>query len=132
MGWAIANHMRGALVGDALQMALGRRQPTLGLMRHSDRGSQYASIEYQAALKKMGIIVSMSRKGNCWDNAVMERFFGSLKSERTDQMNYQTREEAKSDVIDYIEMFYNSQRLHSTLGYVTPLQFEQNKLFLLN
>lgn len=128
VGWAIASHMREELIGDALQMALGRRQPAIGLMHHSDRGSQYASSDYQAMLKIAGIIVSMSRKGNCWDNAVMERFFGSLKSERTDQINYLTREEAKLDVIDYIEMFYNSQRLHSTLGYVTPLQFEQNKI----
>lgn len=126
VGWAIAQHMRGELIGDALQMALGRRRPQKGLTHHSDRGSQYASADYQAALKSAGIIVSMSRKGNCWDNAVMERFFGSLKSERTDQIIYSTREEAKLDIIDYIEMFYNSQRLHSTLGYVTPLQFEKN------
>jgi putative transposase len=126
VGWAIARHMRGELISDALRMALGRRRPDRGLMHHSDRGSQYASADYQAALKSAGIIISMSRKGNCWDNAVMERFFGSLKSERTDQIIYSTREEAKLDIIDYIEMFYNSQRLHSTLGYVTPLQFEQN------
>src|ERR1700688_3813632 len=106
-------------------MALDRRQPALGLMHHSDRGSQYASDEYQETLKEMGIIVSMSRKGNCWDNAVMERFFGSLKSERTDSENYLTREQAKADVIDYIEMFYNSQRLHSTLNYISPMQFEK-------
>jgi putative transposase len=128
VGWAIASHMREKLIGDALQMAFGRRQPEAGLLHHSDRGSQYASCDYQNALKKMGVVVSMSRKGNCWDNAVMERFFGSLKSERTDQMNYLTREEAKADIINYIEMFYNSQRLHSTLGYLTPLQFEQNKI----
>lgn len=124
-GWAMANHMREELIGDALQMALCRRQPAPGLMHHSDRGSQYASDDYQTKLINAGIIVSMSRKGDCWDNAVMERFFGSLKSERTDHIKYITREEAKLDVIDYIEMFYNSQRLHSTLGYVTPLQFEQ-------
>jgi len=126
VGWAIERHMRKELINDALHMALGRRRPGDGLMHHSDRGSQYASADYQAALKSAGIIVSMSRSGNCWDNAVMERFFGSLKSERTDQITYSTREEAKSDIIDYIEMFYNSQRLHSTLGYVTPLQFEQS------
>lgn len=127
VGWAIASHMRTELIGDALQMALGRRRPAFGLMHHSDRGSQYAGDDYQTMLKKSGIIVSMSRKGNCWDNAVMERFFGSLKSERTDQINYLTREEAKLDVIDYIEMFYNSRRLHSTLGYITPVQFEQKE-----
>lgn len=125
IGWALAEHMREALVEDALQMALARRNPPAGLLHHSDRGVQYASSAYQACLKQAGIVVSMSRKGNCWDNSVMERFFGSLKSERTDHMIYYTREEAKADVIDYIEMFYNSQRLHSSLGYVTPLQFEK-------
>lgn len=131
VGWSIAEHMREKLIRDALDMALGRRQPAVGLLHHSDRGCQYASHAYQAMLKEAGIIVSMSRKGNCWDNSVMERFFGSLKSERTDHINYLTREEAKLDVIDYIEMFYNSKRLHSTLGYVTPLQFEQKNSFLL-
>jgi len=126
VGWSMANHMKEDLVIDALQMALGRRKPRMGLIHHSDRGSQYASNKYQTKLKQMGIVVSMSRKGNCWDNAVMERFFGSLKSERTDKMKYLTRREAISDVVDYIEVFYNSQRLHSTLGYVTPLQYEQN------
>ena len=132
VGWKLANHMREELVEDALKMATGRRNPAPGLLHHSDRGSQYADGNYQKALKNAGIKVSMSRRGNCWDNSVMERFFGSLKAERTDHMNYLTREEAKADVIDYIEMFYNSQRLHSTLGYVTPLQFEKNNLFLLN
>jgi putative transposase len=132
VGWEIANHMREELVEDALKMAVGRRKPQPGLLHHSDRGSQYADGDYQKALKNAGIKVSMSRRGNCWDNSVMERFFGSLKSERTDHINYLTREEAKADVIDYIEMFYNSQRLHSTLGYVTPLQYEKNNSFLLN
>lgn len=126
IGWSISNHMREELVEDALQMALSRRKPMPGLLHHSDRGSQYASLGYQRYLNKEGIIVSMSRKGNCWDNAVMERFFGSLKSERTDNRSYDTRKEAKDDIIDYIEMFYNSKRLHSTLGYVTPLDFENN------
>lgn len=130
IGWAMANHMREALVNEALQMALGRRQPQRGLLHHSDRGVQYASDNYQSALKAVGITVSMSRKGNCWDNSVMERFFGSLKSECTDNKMYKTREEAKADIIDYIEMFYNSKRLHSTLDYVTPMQFENQ--FLLN
>jgi putative transposase len=126
VGWAMAEHMREELIEEALKMALGRRNPEAGLMHHSDRGVQYASADYQAALKKAGIIVSMSRKGNCWDNSVMERFFGSLKSERTDNVKYFTRAQAKSDVIDYIEMFYNSRRLHSTLGYVSPIEFENN------
>jgi putative transposase len=118
IGWAIANHMRETLINDALQMSLGRRQPEQGLLHHSDRGVQYASDDYQATLKAAGIIVSMSRKGNCWDNSVMERFWGSLKSERTDGKIYYTRESAKADVINYFEMFYNSKRLHSSLGYV--------------
>lgn len=125
VGWALADHMREELVEDALRMALGRRRPSQGLLHHSDRGVQYASRAYQVCLQEAGIVVSMSRKGNCWDNSIMERFFGSLKSERTDHIIYHSREEAKADVIDYIEMFYNSQRLHSSLGYVTPLMFEQ-------
>jgi putative transposase len=125
VGWSIANHMKEGLVHDALLMAMGRRMPTGELMHHSDRGCQYASKDYRDLLKQYGIMISMSRKGNCWDNAVMERFFGSLKSERTDNKIYLTREQAKADVIDYIEMFYNSQRLHSTLGYMSPMQYEK-------
>lgn len=124
VGWSIADHMRTELIREALLMALGRRQPGGDLLHHSDRGSQYASVDYQQLLKQKGIQVSMSRKGNCWDNSVMERFFGSLKSERTDGQHYLTRQQAKTDVIDYIEMFYNSQRLHSTLNYMSPVQFE--------
>jgi putative transposase len=130
VGWAINTHMRESLVQDALQMAISRQQPGDSLMHHSDSGIQYASKNYQATLKAHSITVSMSRKGNCWDNSVMERFFGSLKSERTDHITYKTRQEAKSDIIDYIEMFYNSRRLHSSLSYVSPMQFE--KQFLLN
>lgn len=130
VGWAIASHMRETLVNEALQMALGRRKPERGLVHHSDRGVQYASHDYQATLRAAGIIVSMSRKSNCWDNAVMERFWGSLKSERTEGKIYTTQEEAKADVINYIEMFYNCHRLHSTLNYVSPMQFENE--FLLN
>lgn len=126
VGWAIDSHMKTSLITDALKMALGRRDPKRGLLHHSDRGSQYASSAYQDFLDSAGITVSMSRKGNCWDNAVMERFFGSLKSERTDNKIYLTRNEAKIDVIDYIEMFYNSIRLHSTLNYLSPVQFERN------
>ena len=131
VGWSIAAHMRTELISSALTMALGRRQPKEGLLHHSDRGCQYASAAYREQLRQQGIRVSMSRKGNCWDNAPMERFFGSLKSERTDDRIYYTREQAKADVIDYIEMFYNSQRLHSTLGYVSPMQFEKQNQFSL-
>ena len=131
VGWAMADHMREALIQDALQMALARRHPEPGLLHHSDRGVQYASDHYRATLKSAGILVSMSRSGNCWDNAVMERVWGSLKSERTDGKMYTTREEGKKEVIDYFEMFYNSIRLHSTLGYKSPMQFE-NEFLLKN
>jgi transposase InsO family protein len=126
VGWSIAEKMEEKLVRDALLMALGRRCPRDELMHHSDRGSQYASENYQRLLKRHEIKVSMSRKGNCWDNAVMERFFGSLKSERINHKSYKTREDARKDVIDYIEMFYNSRRLHSTLNYKTPMKYEEN------
>jgi putative transposase len=125
VGWAIDSHMKETLVSNALRMALGRRCPQAGLLHHSDRGVQYASTNYQALLSSEGITVSMSGKGDCWDNAVMERFWGSLKSECTDNTIYATRLDAKADVIDYIEMFYNSTRLHSTLGYISPIQFEE-------
>lgn len=125
VGWAMAEHMRGSLVSDALRMALYRRKPKAGLLQHSDQGVQYASHAYQALLKSHGMIVSMSRRGNCWDNAVMERFWGSLKSERTDGQVYLSRHEAKNDVLDYIEIYYNNRRLHSSLGYMTPVQFER-------
>lgn len=124
VGWAMDNNMRTSLVEKALSMALGRRKNINGLMHHSDRGSQYTCHNFQSLLSRSNITVSMSRKGNCWDNAVMERFWGSLKSERTDHKKYKTRKEAKNDVIDYVEMFYNSKRIHATLGYVSPLQFE--------
>jgi transposase InsO family protein len=124
VGWALAEHMRLDLVSDALLMAVWRRKPPAGLIHHSDRGSQYACHAYQALLAEHGFVCSMSRKGNCWDNAPVERFFGSLKRERTDLRIYATREEMRADVIDYIEMFYNSQRRHSYLGYTSPMQFE--------
>jgi putative transposase len=125
VGWSLKSHMGEGLVRSAFLMALGRRNPHSGLLHHSDRGCQYASKDYQHLLSQHGVIASMSRKGNCWDNAVMERFFGSLKSERTDNKIYLTKEEAKADVIDYIEMFYNSERLHSTLDYLTPMEYEK-------
>lgn len=127
VGWATASTMHTELIANALELALERRQPISNLMHHSDRGSQYASQYYQELLEKFGITVSMSRKGNCWDNAVMERFFGSLKSERTDDITYFTRRQAKNDVIEYIEMFYNTDRLHSTLGYLSPAMFEKQQ-----
>jgi putative transposase len=119
------HHMDTTLVQDAWQMALGRRSPSAGLMHHSDRGSQYASHAYQAMLADQGIVCSMSEKGECLDNAVAERFFGSLKREWTSYGYYATRQEARDDIIDYIEMFYNSRRKHSYLGYVSPNKYEQ-------
>jgi putative transposase len=129
VGWSISNRMSKKLVMDALRMAIWRRRPAPGLMFHSDRGSQYCSNDFQKMLKVHGMISSMSRKGNCWDNSVAESFFGSLKTERVFFTSYKTREEAKRDIIDYIEMFYNSNRRHSYLGYVSPKEFE--KLWLL-
>lgn len=125
VGWSMDTSMTRKLVMDALLMAVWRRKPGKGLILHSDRGSQYCSIEYQNILRQHGIVCSMSRKGNCWDNAVMERFFHSLKSEQVYFMNYQTPEEAKKDIVDYIEMFYNSNRSHSYLGYLSPNEYER-------
>ncbi len=132
VGWALEEHMREDLVSHALTMAIKERRPYVELTHHSDRGSQYASAHYQALLRQSGMIVSMSRKGNCWDNAVMERFFGSLKTERTDRKKYLSRAHAKADVIDYIENFYNRERLHSTLNYMSPVQYEKINWSLFN
>jgi transposase InsO family protein len=125
VGWSLSSRMKVDLVRDALLMAIWRRKPGRGLIHHSDRGSQYACHEYQDILEEHGMIPSMSRKGDCWDNAVIERFFRSLKSERTNHRRYLTREAARQDVINYIEMFYNSRRLHSYLGYVSPAEYEK-------
>ena len=114
-------------VVDALGMALASRCPGAGLLAHSDRGSQYASEHYQQELTKHGIRCSMSRRGNCWDNAPMESFFASLKKELVHHVKYATRAEAKSSLFEYIEVFYNRERRHSALGYVTPTQFEGNE-----
>jgi transposase InsO family protein len=122
VGWAMADHMRADLALSALEMAVGRRQPSSGLIHHSDRGSQYASRVYRQRLEKYQMVASMSRKGDCWDNAVMERFFGSLKSEWLAGQRYLNREQARQDIVQYIEMEYNSDRLHSSLGYITPQQ----------
>jgi putative transposase len=132
VGWSMNSRMTADLTRDALTMAIVRRRPALGLLHHSDRGSQYAGHDYQALLANHGMLCSMSRKGDCYDNAVVERFFGSLKTERTDHGHYSTREQAKGEVIDYIEMFYNSYRKHSYLGYVSPNQFEASAKMLLN
>jgi transposase InsO family protein len=125
VGWAMAPNMPAELVCTALQMAIAQRQPEPGLIIHSDRGSQYASHEYRDLLERTGLQGSMSRKGNCWDNAVMERFFLNLKMERVWQQDYANHEEAIRDVTDYIVNFYNSQRLHSTLGNLPPNVYER-------
>jgi len=124
VGWAMSNRLETFLVKEALSMAYWRRKPEKGLIHHSDRGSQYGGSEYQKLLKQYGMICSMSRKGDCWDNAVVESFFHSLKTEWISDIIYRTRESARSDAIRYIEMFYNSHRLHSFLGYKTPNAFE--------
>ena len=123
VGWSIKPRMTTDIVIDALAMAWFRRKPAPGLIHHSDRGSQYASHAFQAQLKEYGIICSMSRKGNCWDNAPTESFFNSLKNERVHGTRYGTRAEAAADLFDYIEPFYNRRRRHSTLGYASPVKF---------
>lgn len=125
VGWSISPRMTATLVCDALTMAIWQRRPKAGLIVHSDRGSQYASLAYRQLLEKHGFVGSMSRKGNCWDNAVAESFFGSLKQERVQWRHYQTRYEAQQDVLNYISIFYNEQRLHSYLGYCSPNQYER-------
>ena len=113
------------LVMDALRIAQGRRRPGPGLLHHSDRGSQYASADYQALLASYGMRSSMSRKGDCWDNAPMESFFATLKKELIHQRRFRTREEARRGIFEYIEVFYNRERLHSSLGYVSPAEYER-------
>lgn len=128
VGWSMSSRMKAKLVCDALQMALWRRRAAAGLIHHSDRGSQYASKLFRRLLKAHGILGSMSRKGDCWDNAVVESFFGSLKQELVQWRNYQTRYEAQQDILEYIAVFYNGSRLHSYLGYMSPNDFERQLL----
>lgn len=125
VGWSMAPTLERSLVLEALTAALHQRHPAPGLVLHSDRGSQYASAEYQALLTQHGLVPSMSRKGNCWDNAPMESFFHSLKSECFPAYQFQTRAEARQAIFTFIEVWYNRQRLHSTLGYQTPEMYER-------
>ncbi len=125
VGWAMDQHMKTSLCVSALQMAFWQRKPEPGLLHHSDRGSQYASQEYRQHLDIMQMDQSMSRKGNCWDNAPTERFFRSLKYEQLNYEKFKTREEAKLSIIDYLA-FYNGRRSHSKLGNLSPKQFEHN------
>jgi len=126
VGWAMADHMDSRLVVDALELAVQRRLPEEGLLSHSDRGSQYASAHYQALLARHGLTCSMSRKADCWDNAPMESFFASLKKELVHGADFATRAEARAAIFEYIEVFYNNQRRHSSLGYLSPAEYEQS------
>jgi len=127
VGWAMAEHVESRLVVDALEMAVQRRLPHEGLLAHSDRGSQYASEHYQRLLAKHGIACSMSRRADCWDNAPMESFFASLKKELVHDADFTTRAEARAALFEYIAVFYNGQRRHSSLGYVSPAEYEQSE-----
>jgi putative transposase len=132
VGWAMRADLTAQLAVDALAMATTNRRPPVGLLHHSDRGSQYCSHLYQHQLTQHQMVVSMSRKGDCYDNAAMESFFGTLKSERVERQIYATRAEARQDIFAYIEGFYNRKRRHSTLGYVSPLEFENSHDLWLN
>jgi putative transposase len=125
VGWSMASTLHSTIVIDALSMAIDQRGPTPGLVHHSDRGVQYASAEFRAVLDAHGFVASMSRKGNCYDNAAKESFFHTLKTELVNHEHYRTRDEARASVFNYIEEFYNRQRIHSTLGYLSPVDFER-------
>jgi putative transposase len=125
VGWSMQASMTSQLVVDALMMAVWRRGKPVSLLHHSDQGSQYTSAHFQGLLQEQGITCSMSRAGEVWDNSAMESFFSSLKTERTARKVYRTRDQARADVFDYIERFYNPRRRHSTLGYLSPVQFEE-------
>jgi putative transposase len=125
VGWSMHASMTSQMLADALMMAVWRRGRPIELLHHSDQGSQYTSEHFQELLKEQGITCSMSRAGEVWDNSAMENFFSSLKTERTARKVYRSREQARADAFDYIERFYNPRRRHSTLGYVSPIEFEK-------
>lgn len=125
VGWSMPSRMTSDLVGNALQMAVQRELPEAGLLCHSDRGSQYASRSYQQQLARHGITCSMSRRGDCWDNAPMESFFATLKKELIHHERYATRQQARQRIFEYIEVFYNRVRRHSGLGYMSPAEFDR-------
>ncbi len=131
VGWAMAPHRQESLVEAALWMALNRRRPVEELLHHSDRGSQYSSLAYQSVLAQFQIQVSMSRKGDCYDNAMMESFFGSLKTECVHRCAYQSHLEARLSIFEWIEVFYNRQRRHSSLAYLSPVAYEQRQACVL-
>jgi len=126
IGWSMGTSLKSSLVKDALRMALDRRGKVDGVLYHSDRGVQYASSDYQKMLDQENLICSMSRKGNCWDNAVAESFFKTLKVECVYRQRIQTREQARQMIFEYIEVFYNRQRIHSTLDYQSPVDYEND------
>ncbi len=128
VGWAMADHMRAELVVDALQMALARRRPAPGLIWHSDQGSQFVSLAFGQQARAAGIAQSMGSRGDCWDNAVAESFFATIKKELIHRRSWPTRAELSTEVFDYIETFYNRQRRHSTLGQLSPVEFETSTL----
>lgn len=125
VGWAMNERMTQSLVSDALEMAVNRQKPKPGLIHHSDRGTQYAADDYQDLLQKYAMICSMSRKGDCWDNAMAESFFHTLKTEHVYHEQFKTRCDAKSSVFEWIEVFYNRQRIHSAIGFVSPECYER-------
>jgi len=125
VGWAFSSRINRQLTQDALTMALGRRRPEPGLLHHSDRGSQYACADYRLLMSQNGLTVSMSRKGNPYDNAVLESFFRTLKIEVVYRSHFTTRQEGKTTLVDYIELFYNQKRRHSALGYLSPAEYER-------
>jgi len=128
VGWSMNRRITRHLAVDALDMALGQRQPAGELIHHSDRGSQYLSDDYQGLLRRYGIACSMSDRGSCYDNAVVESFFATMKRERTRRRQYRTRDDARADVFDYIERFYNRERRHSYLSYLSPVEYEDRTL----
>lgn len=129
VGWAMSHRINRHLVIDAMRMAIVNRQPARGLIFHSDRGSQYASNDFRKLLENHGVKQSMSRRGDCWDNAVAESFFGTIKKELVHHDDYLTREEARMSIFEYIEVYYNRKRLHSTIGYLSPTEYEELELW---
>ncbi len=128
VGWSVADNMKTNLVLSALELAIGRENPESGTILHSDRGSQYASSEYRSMVGKNGFLQSMSRKGNCWDNAPMESFFDTLKTEHVYHENYKNTEDVRRKIFEWIEVFYNRERIHSSLGYVSPSCFHERHM----
>jgi putative transposase len=128
VGWSMADHMRTELVADALRMAVAARHPAPGLIFHSDRGTQYTSTEFTDLLAEHKMVQSLSRPRQCWDNAVAESFFASLKTELIHRQSWATRAQARRAIVDYIEVFYNRRRLHSSLGYLSPAEYEARRI----